>query len=186
MIEAQRLAEAFTGASGEYTEEGLAAFKVFAACFKALPGPVSGSSAARQAAGMIRSSLKNRGFSSPPPALDYACRFLCLLIKRGLFQYSGKIIGEIEGVLDRKKGVLPVVLETVFPSDEAFKTALIEKLKQKTGAREIRVDSRIVPGLLGGCRLRIGSDSLDASLGTQLRKMAEQLAAGTFQGGRGW
>lgn len=186
MLEAQRLAEAFAGACGENTEEGLAAFKVFAACFKAVPGPLSGTGAARQAAGMIRSSLKKRGISSPPPALDYPCRFLCLLIKRNLFRYSGKIIEEIQGVLDRQKGALPVVLETAFPPEDDFKTALIEKLKGKTGAREIRVSSRIVPGLLGGCRLRIGSESLDASLGTQLRKMAERLAAGTFQGGRGW
>ena len=76
---------------------------------------------------------------------------------------------------DHKHGVLVVRVDSAFPLDEEFQKTLQEPMKHKLGAKEIKLIPRIVPELLGGYRLQIGSESVDASLRFLLQKMAAHL-----------
>jgi F-type H+-transporting ATPase subunit delta len=76
-----------------------------------------------------------------------------------------------------------VRVDCTFPLDEAFTEALRAKLREETAAREVRIDARLMPELIAGCRLHIGSDCRDASLRGQLHKMAADLRAA---GGCSW
>jgi F-type H+-transporting ATPase subunit delta len=59
-----------------------------------------------------------------------------------------------------------------------FEDTLKKQIQEKTGAPEIKLEKRIMPELLGGCRLRMDSTLIDASLRSQLQKMAVDLKAG--------
>jgi F-type H+-transporting ATPase subunit delta len=160
--------------------EGLAVLKEICPQVDRIPGPVSGTSAAAQLDRMLRTALRESRPSpeaAASPGLAAAFRLIILLVRKGLFQHNGAVIREIEQILDRKRGILPVTVESPFSPDEEFREALKQGLRKKTGAREIKLRIRIVPELLGGCRLRMGSESLDASLKGQIQKMAADLGA---------
>jgi F-type H+-transporting ATPase subunit delta len=61
---------------------------------------------------------------------------------------------------------------------ERIKAGLIKRY----GAREIRLISQIVPELLDGYRLRIGTELIDSSLKGQIQNMAKELHAADVSG----
>jgi F-type H+-transporting ATPase subunit delta len=74
---------------------------------------------------------------------------------------------------------LAALVESAFPldgqGDPEFLESLKDALRQKTGAKDIKLTNKVNPELLGGYRLRIGSDLLDLSVQGQLRQMARCL-----------
>jgi F-type H+-transporting ATPase subunit delta len=167
--------------------EGLAALKDICPQVARIPGVVSGSTAAAQLDRMVQTAIQSSLLSpeaAASPGLRAARRLIILLVRKGLFHHSGAVIQEIEKILDHKKGILPVTVETPFPPDGQFQEALKLGLQKKTGALEIKLLIRIVPELLGGCRLCIGGEFLDASLRGQIQKMAADLQAAP--GGIAW
>ena len=54
-------------------------------------------------------------------------------------------------------------------------TDLICRLRNRTGAKEIKLITQIDPSLLGGLKAQIGSDVIDLTLKGQLRELAAQL-----------
>jgi F-type H+-transporting ATPase subunit delta len=173
----ERWAAAFIGAapSPENAEEGLAVFKALLPPVTGLRREVSGAGAALRLEGMIRAAASQTGIR--PPGLEGAIRLIALLVKRGRLTCGGEVADAIEKLLDEKKGTVTAVLESAFPPGEEFLAALQQELIKKTGAGRVRILPRTLPELLGGCRLRIGSESIDASLRGQLAKMAADLGA---------
>lgn len=179
MFAAERWAAAFAGAAGEDLEAGLASLKALLPCIQNIPGVISGNVSANQLERMIRKSMEQTGVSGR--GTEYACRLIVLLVKKRQFSRhsSAALLQEIEKMRDRKNGVLIVKVDSAFPLDEEFQKTLQETIKQgagrKLGAKEITLIPRIVPELLGGYRLYIGSESVDASLCFLLQKMAAHL-----------
>jgi F0F1-type ATP synthase delta subunit len=161
------------GNSGGAVDQGLAALK-------ALAGPVGliplGKSAAARAQldRMIQGAFAQCGLMGKD--WETLRRFLLLTVQRDVFKHIDRIIREIERLLDKKKNILRVAVESALPMDESFWEQFKEPLKQRTGAGDIRFIVRRVPELLSGCRFQIGSESFDASLRGQLQKMARDLA----------
>ncbi|MDR3167522.1 MAG: F0F1 ATP synthase subunit delta [Treponema sp.] len=162
------------GGPGKAGSRGLASLKALAAPVERIPGKKSGAAAAAQLNRMIQKAFAQ--WSPVEKETEIARRFLLLMVKRDVFQNINLIIREIEDLLDKKEKILRVTAESALPMDEAFWEQLKEPIKQKTGAGDIRFMIRTVPELLSGCRLQIGSVSIDASLRGQLQKMAEDLA----------
>jgi hypothetical protein len=159
-------------------DRGLAVLKALAGPVKLIPGEKGGSAAAGQLDRMIQRAFA-QAFAQCGPAgkeRETARRFLVLIIKKDAFQYIDLIIREIEKLLDKKKRVLRVTVESALPVDDGFWEKLREPLMRKTGAGDIRFIIRTVPELLSGYRLLAGGESFDASLRGQLQKMAEDLA----------
>ncbi|MDR0688976.1 MAG: F0F1 ATP synthase subunit delta [Spirochaetaceae bacterium] len=181
MFSAERWASAFVGASGTYAEEGLGVLKALISVLNQVTGFVSGTAASLEAARRLREGLTKAGFNPGERGAELALGTAVLLIKKGRLKHGELVIREIEKALDRRKGVLSVEVEAAFPPDGEFQQTLRDLLKQKTGAREIRLGITLVPELLAGCKLRIGGLSLDASLRGRIQKMAADLqAAGGF------
>jgi F-type H+-transporting ATPase subunit delta len=105
-----------------------------------------------------------------------------LLVKKNAFLHIKAIITKIEEDLDHRRGILRAVLESASPLDDSFQETLKKQLIDKTGAKGVRFEPRLVPALLGGCRLRIGSELIDASLGAQLQSLRAALASGVYAG----
>ncbi|MDR0387634.1 MAG: F0F1 ATP synthase subunit delta [Treponema sp.] len=208
MFHPDRWALAFTAACGEDVENGFAALTVLFACLNRLPvkelcSSVSGEYPARQLEEMMRRAA---GTSPRQGGLETAIRFILLLVKKGCFRQAGRVIAEIENLLDRKKGVVRAVVEAAVPPDPAFeadlKAALCKKHMEHSSAEHgstehssavsgVTVEIRVRPELLGGYRLIIGGRVWDASLREQIRNMAQALGAdleavsraGVFDGG---
>jgi F-type H+-transporting ATPase subunit delta len=148
-------------------------------------GEPSGTAAAKQLETILRSALKEAGVTGTGGGSagreagteEITIRFLLLLVRRGLFGRMDGIIERIGMELDKLRGFLQAGLESPFPPEEGFRKDLEGKLAGKTGAKGVTLEVKIVPDLLGGYRLRIGSEVIDASLRALLKKMETDLAA---------
>jgi hypothetical protein len=177
MFHPDRWAQAFTAACGEDAENGLSALKALLACLSRLPAPVTGDYAARQLEGMMRRAAGPDAGSQSFRGIEKAIRIILLLVKKGRFREGGKVVAEIENLLDRKKGVLTVTVEAAAPPDSAFEADLKAALCKKTASSRVEAEVRIRPVRLGGYRLIIGSDAWDASLRGGIQNMARALKA---------
>lgn len=191
MFNGERWAAGFIGSCGVHAEAGLTALKALVPVMAEIPGILKGTRAARELEGMIRKAVKETLTSSgfAYPGVEYAVRILLLLIKKGYFTHAPALIRAIELLIDRQQGILRVTVESAFPMEASFqhdlKTALAGKLgtgAYKTAVKEIILMVQLVPELLGGYRLRIGSELVDVSMRTQLQRLARDLQ-GTPPGG---
>jgi F0F1-type ATP synthase delta subunit len=159
----------------ENLEEGIEALKSMAPCIKKIRGFFGGTNSAGQIERMMRKAAGS-GFPLPDRNLEITIRFIALLVKRNLFHRIDAVILQLERILDEKKGILPVILESAFPADKDFQDSLVDLLLRKTGAARIRLETRQESGLLGGYRLIIHTSVIDASLRSQLRNMADYIS----------
>jgi F0F1-type ATP synthase delta subunit len=173
-----RWAQAFINACGEDAEAGLAALRALLACLSRLPAPVSGAYSARQLERMMRHAVAETGRGETEAGLETAIRFILLLVKKGRFSRGAQAVGTAETLLDRKKGILKVKMEAAFPPEPAFEADLKAALLKKTAASGIDAETRILPELLGGVRLIIGSEMWDASLRGRVQDLERVLGAG--------
>jgi F-type H+-transporting ATPase subunit delta len=173
MFLAERWAEAFVNASETNAGEGLALLRAVFPLVRGIPGEVSGRAAAFRLEKMLRAAAG----TGESPGMEAAIRLLVLLVKKGNLRFSEAVTGAIEKILDRQRGTLECVLEAAAPPEEDFQEDLKKALIKKTGATEVRVLPRINPELLGGFRLRLGDEVLDASLRGQLEQMAADMEA---------
>jgi F-type H+-transporting ATPase subunit delta len=176
MFSAERWAEAFIRVRGD-PSESLALLRALLPCIQRIPGHVSGNTAALHLERALRRALQGSGETLGDDV--YACRLLVLLVKHGYFAHIGDVIDEIEHAWERQNGVLAALVESAFPLDRQAEPEFLESLKdalrRKTGAKEIKLINKVNPELLGGYRLRIGSELLDLSVQGQLRQMARYL-----------
>jgi F-type H+-transporting ATPase subunit delta len=179
MFAERRWARAFLDACGDKKEDGLAALRVFKSCAgKWYVG--TGSFAARRLFRVLREAVEASGGGENAGILA-ACRTLTLLVQKGLAKYLGSLEAAAEKMWEAENGILTAGLDSAFPLDEGFTDTLKGAIAGKTAVREVRLSVRLMPELIGGCRLHIGTECLDASLRGQLHKMAADLhAAGGF------
>jgi F-type H+-transporting ATPase subunit delta len=178
MFQSERWAEAFVKACAGHAGEGLAILKAFAPPLSRLPGLVSGADHALALEGMLRAALEAAGAGSGDAGAENAVRFVALLVRRGWLRQLDRAIAAVEQRLDAETGVLAVELEAASPPGEDLQGEIKAALIRKHGVREVRLLVRVVPELLGGYRLRAGSELVDSSVKGQLERMARSLAEG--------
>ncbi|MDR2793523.1 MAG: F0F1 ATP synthase subunit delta [Treponema sp.] len=174
---AERWAEAFIAScSGDEADNVFEILKVMARGIERIKGHIAGTADAYRVEKMMRTAMKKAcGGIGDFAKAEIACRTLLLLVQRGLFGYRQALIEEIGKALDRKHKVLSVTLETVAPLPAAFRNRLEQSIREKIHAGEIRLTEKIVPEILGGYKLRIGTRVIDASVGSLLQNMAKEI-----------
>jgi F-type H+-transporting ATPase subunit delta len=182
MFQGERWVDAFIGACGDKTGEGLAVLKVLIPPIARLSGPVLGVNDGVRVERMLRAALKGSGVGPQDEGAEYAIRFVTLLIQKGCFKHLKAVLQTLEQMVDARNGVISVNVESVSPLDDELQENIKTALKKRTGAREVRLVSRIVPELLGGYRLRIGTELIDTSLKGQIQRMTMDLHATDLSG----
>ena len=158
--------------------EGLDALRTLAAWVKSLNGAVFGSSAAERLEKLIREGMARSGDSSP--ALEAALRFVVLMVRKNTIRHIDSVIDETKKILDKRNGLIQGSLEYAFPPAADDVSRIKELIRQQTGAARVDISEQMNAELIGGYRLRIGDEIIDASVRSQLRKFEAYLAAGVF------
>jgi len=163
---------------GGDADEGLRALEALAPWVASLPGAVFGSSAAEKLEKLVRAAIgaaNAEGTAETSPSLETALRFLVLMVKKNTIRHLDMVIDELKKFLDRKNGIVKAQVEYVFLPDES---RIEEAIRKQTGAARVDVTWQHKPELIGGFRLRIGDEVIDASIRSQLRKLEASLASG--------
>ena len=145
-------------------------------------GAFSGRAAAEELEPLIRSAITKTGTISS--AEEIAVRFFLLMVKKNKVRYKDSVIREINNILDKKRGVVAASVEYAFTPKEEFESCIKEAIRKRTGAAKVNLTGKVSPELIGGYRLRIGDEVIDASILYQLHRMKDSLTAGN--GGDQW
>lgn len=107
----------------------------------------------------------------PDPADAHFLAFLKLLVDKGRLEMVALISLDYKGLILASRNVLEALVETAFPLDDKTVEKIAETFRKKTGASEIRAKVRVVPGLVGGVRVSIGSEIYDGSARSGLDRL---------------
>jgi len=172
VFHADRWASAFLSVTTENAESTFFCLKAFAQPVKSIRGVFFGHKASAELEAMLR-----EGVTDITPDVEYAIRFICLLVEKDSFRFIDILLAKIEQKLNDKKGILAISLEAATPVDASFESDLTRIIKERTGASGVTMQTRVNPELLGGYRLRMGGFFIDASLKGQLADMKAELEA---------
>ncbi len=108
----------------------------------------------------------------PGPLEPELERFIRLLVKNGRMEDVRFMFRSFIEMYYRSRGILVARLTTVVPSEE-LERKLRTMLEGKFG-REVLVESRVDPALIGGFTLEVGNYLLDASVRRQIESIRRQ------------
>ena len=89
---------------------------------------------------------------------------------RGYLQALNELSRLVRLELDRRHAII----ESASPLDEASAASVADTLKSKFGS-DITTEFRTTPSLLGGLRVKLGSDVWDGSVNSRLVAFSQQL-----------
>ncbi|MFM7471964.1 MAG: F0F1 ATP synthase subunit delta [Nodosilinea sp. LVE1205-7] len=102
--------------------------------------------------------------------------FLMVLVDRNRIAFLDSALRQYQALLrDLNQTVLADVTAAIELSDQQ-RSQIKDQVINFTGARNVELSVGIDPSLLGGLIIKVGSQVIDASLRTQLRRIAIQLA----------
>lgn len=117
----------------------------------------------------VLESLANRvGVSAPVRKL------LLLLADRDRLELLPEVLAIVRELRQARDGVVQAELTTAEPLDQAQIAALQSRLSQATH-REVIVQTRVDPAIIGGLVTRIGSTVYDGSVAAQLARIRGRL-----------
>lgn len=102
--------------------------------------------------------------------------FLMVLVDRRRIMLLEGICGEFQALLRKLNQIVLAEVISVQELSDEQKNALKEKVKTLTGARDVELDTKLDPELIGGVIIKIGSQVIDASLRGQLRRISLNLS----------
>jgi len=100
--------------------------------------------------------------------------FLNLVLEKRRERALPKMAAHFRQMVDRDNRVLPVELRSAVSLPDDVTTAIKERLEDIT-KQNVRLETRVDPGILGGVVVRMGDRVLDASLKKKLELMALHL-----------
>jgi F-type H+-transporting ATPase subunit delta len=98
-----------------------------------------------------------------------------LLVGAGRLDDVGRIAEEFERLADEDAGRVRATATTAVPLSRTETDRLIADLGRRLG-REVRLDARVDPAILGGLVVRVGDRVMDASVATRLQQLRRRLA----------
>ena len=103
--------------------------------------------------------------------------FLMILVDRNRVVYLEDVLSQYQVLLRAlNRSVLADVITAVDLSEQQ-RSQIQDRVKGLTGANSVDLVVTIDPSLLGGVIVKVGSQVIDASLRTQLRRIGMQLTA---------
>ncbi len=107
---------------------------------------------------------------------DIVLRFLLVLSEKGRLGRLGGIATAYDELLQESYGRVEVDVFTASPIDQKQLDAIKERLRQALGKEPV-MHAYTQPEMVGGLKLQVGDQLIDASVSTRLRKLQEQLAS---------
>ena len=102
-------------------------------------------------------------------------KFLMVLIERNRINLLGSIINSYLELIYQTASIKMIEISTASAFTNLQKDTLIQKLKELTNAREIRLVMTVDPSLIGGFLIQTESKVIDFTVKNQLQQLAKHL-----------
>jgi F-type H+-transporting ATPase subunit delta len=101
-------------------------------------------------------------------------KFIGVLAQNGRLGQTGNVIHAFRSLAAAHRGETTAEVTSAHPLSDAQLDALRAKLKARIG-RDVMVQTRVDPALLGGLTVKLGSQLIDSSLRTKLNTLAHAM-----------
>lgn len=101
-------------------------------------------------------------------------RFLFLLLRKSRIYLIGGVVRHFEAFSDEAKGQVPAEVILAGLPNEVMREKLLKTLNQLTG-RKVRMILKEDPSIVGGIRIKIKNEMIDASIRSRLRELKKIL-----------
>jgi F-type H+-transporting ATPase subunit delta len=98
-----------------------------------------------------------------------------VLVRRDRINLLNFVISNYLELVYETASIKTIEVVTAFAFSSAQKNTLIEKLKELTNAREIRLVVTVEPSLIGGFLIKTESKVIDFTIKNQLQQLAKHL-----------
>jgi F-type H+-transporting ATPase subunit delta len=102
-------------------------------------------------------------------------KFLMVLVNRGRINLLSTVISNYLTLVYETASIKMIEVSTAFPFANLQKNMLVQKLKELTNAREIRLVITVDSSLIGGFLIKTESKVIDFTIKNQLQKLAKHL-----------
>jgi F-type H+-transporting ATPase subunit delta len=102
-------------------------------------------------------------------------KFLMILVKRDRINLLNAVINNYLELVYQTASIKMIEVSTASAFTNLQKDTLIQKLKELTNAREIRLVITIDPSLIGGFLIKTESKVIDCTIKNQLQQLAKHL-----------
>lgn len=102
-------------------------------------------------------------------------KFLMVLVDKNRVNLLNSVITSYLELVYQTASIKMIEVSTAFPFTNPQKDALIQKLKELTKAREIRLLIQVDPSLIGSFWIKTDSKVVDFTVKHQLQKLAQHL-----------
>ena len=106
---------------------------------------------------------------------DTVCGLIAVLIEKDRMSCIGDVLGEIEALYKKYKGIGVVYVSAAMPVNDRQKAALEKKLLETTGCKSLEMHYSVDESLIAGITVRMGDRMVDSSVKTRLTNMKRQL-----------
>lgn len=104
-------------------------------------------------------------------------KFLMVLVNRDRINLLQSVITNYLELVYETASIKTIEVSTAFAFTNSQKNTLIQKLKELTNAREIRLVVTVDPNLIGGFLIKTKSKVIDLTIKNQLQQLAKHLDA---------
>lgn len=101
-------------------------------------------------------------------------KFLGVLAQNRRLSQLPAVIRAYETLLSNHKGEARAEVTSAHPLDDTQVAALAKSLRARVG-RDVAVDAKVDPAILGGLVVKIGSQMIDSSIRTRLNSLAHAM-----------
>lgn len=113
-------------------------------------------------------------------AKSLTANFLNLILEKRRLPHLGEMALAYEELTDERLGRGKATVTSAVPLSEPIVHGLQERLRTATG-KEIYLETRVDPSIVGGFVAQIGSTIYDGSVRTQLKKVRERLLKSEYR-----
>ncbi len=117
-------------------------------------------------------------------ASGHVVRFLQVMNDKGRLDHLGAVASAFDELVQKHFGRVEVDVFTATPAESGDLESLKGRLREALGKEPV-LHAYTDEGMIGGLKLRIGDELIDASVATQLRRVREDLKSGGAQDLRG-
>lgn len=111
-----------------------------------------------------------------PGRHPYVGNLLHLLVDKNRVDLFLAIVLSYFERLEEEQDILRVQVESALPLDDSQAQRLVEQLSQATG-KQVVPEIRVVPELIAGMRLFVGSRLIDGTVRSRIERLGERLKA---------
>jgi len=110
-------------------------------------------------------------------ANPYLRNFMMLLVDRRRINLVGDICQQYLALLRQLNQTVLAEVTSAVTLSEAQQAGVKEKVIAMTNARQVELETKIDPDLIGGVIIKVGSQVIDASIRGQLRRLSLRLSS---------